>query len=93
MSVKTTLSIKGMRCAGCVSAVEQGLKSVAGVSDAAVNLLTNSATITYDEGKATLQNLISAVKSSGFDAESAAGASPAPAAGQATVQLGGLKKK
>ena len=36
----TTLRIKGMHCASCVSRVEKGHKQVPGVSEANVNLAT-----------------------------------------------------
>ncbi|HYA15037.1 MAG TPA: heavy metal translocating P-type ATPase [Syntrophales bacterium] len=49
ISRKTTVSVGGMTCAACVRRVEQALKSVDGVSDAAVNLATARATITHGD--------------------------------------------
>ena len=40
-----TLPIEGMTCASCVARVERSLRSVAGVTEASVNLATESATV------------------------------------------------
>ena len=40
-----TLPIEGMTCASCVARVERSLRSVAGVTEATVNLATESATV------------------------------------------------
>jgi len=65
MNSQIRLSIAGMSCAGCVSAVENSLTEVSGVTEAAVNLGERTATI---EGSAPAKDLISAVKQAGYDA-------------------------
>ncbi len=45
---KKIVHIQGMSCAACVARVERGIKDLAGVSDAAVNLATSKATVEYD---------------------------------------------
>ncbi len=65
MSEQIRLSIAGMSCAGCVSAVEQSLQAVDGVEEAAVNLGERTATIT---GNVEAKDLIAAVKKAGYDA-------------------------
>ena len=65
MNQQTRLSIAGMSCAGCVSAVENSLTEVSGVTEAVVNLGERTATI---EGAATVKALISAVKQAGYNA-------------------------
>ncbi len=65
MSEPIRLSIAGMACAGCVSAVENALKEVSGVEDAVVNLGERTATVT---GNASAKALIEAVKKAGYDA-------------------------
>ena len=65
MSEPIRLSIAGMACAGCVSAVENALKEVSGVEDAVVNLGERTATVT---GSASAETLIEAVKKAGYDA-------------------------
>ena len=59
------LSILGMRCAGCVSAVEGALAAVAGVTSVSVNFADHSAMI---KGHADPDALKQAVKEAGFDA-------------------------
>jgi len=60
------LSIAGMMCAGCVSAVEDALKSVEGVTNALVNLGERTATV---EGDFDIKALQEAVKKAGFEAQ------------------------
>jgi P-type Cu+ transporter len=45
---KKSIHIAGMSCAACVRRVEQGIKTLAGVSDATVNLATSKATVEFD---------------------------------------------
>jgi Cu+-exporting ATPase len=59
------LSILGMRCAGCVSAVEGALSAVPGVTAVSVNFADHSAQV---KGNADPDNLKQAVKEVGFDA-------------------------
>ncbi|MBS3953258.1 MAG: copper-translocating P-type ATPase [Methylomicrobium sp.] len=59
------LSILGMRCAGCVSAVEGALKEVPGVLEVTVNFADHSA---FVKGDADPDLLKQAVISAGFDA-------------------------
>lgn len=59
------LSIAGMSCAGCVTAVEQALQQVAGVHSAAVNFAEHTATV---NGSVSSQALIEAVRRAGYDA-------------------------
>lgn len=63
---KRTFSIKGMHCASCVTLIEESLKKVDGVSEAAVNLATEKATVAYDGEKVTDEKLISAVANAGY---------------------------
>jgi Cu+-exporting ATPase len=56
-----------MRCAGCVSAVEQALAAVPGVTKAQVNFADHSAEVS---GRAATEALIEAVRDAGYDAAS-----------------------
>ena len=42
------IAIGGMTCASCVARVERALKKVPGVTEATVNLATESARVTFD---------------------------------------------
>lgn len=65
MASEIRLSITGMVCAGCVSAVEEALQSVDGVVSATVNLGERSAIV---HGDVSPGALIDAVVQSGFNA-------------------------
>ena len=66
MSDPIRLSINGMACAGCVSAVEDALKSVPGVRSATVNLGERTALVEGDGVSADA--LVEAVRKAGYDA-------------------------
>lgn len=66
MSV-TELGIEGMTCASCAAHVADALRSVPGVSDAAVNLATERARVTH-AGNVDLAALIGAVEGAGYEA-------------------------
>lgn len=59
------LSVSGMTCAGCVSSVENALKSVKGVVDADVNLAERTALVT---GDFIPDAVVDAVKEAGYTA-------------------------
>lgn len=62
------LVIKGMTCSSCASTIEETLKKLDGVEDAAINLLTNTASITYDKKKVKLSEMIKAIENCGYSA-------------------------
>ena len=64
-TVEIRLSILGMRCAGCVSAIEGALATVDGVTSVSVNFADHSAII---KGTADSEALKQAAKEAGFDA-------------------------
>ena len=57
--------VTGMSCAACSARVEKAVNAVPGVSECAVNLLTNSMNV---EGTATAQAVIAAVENAGYGA-------------------------
>ena len=61
-----TLPITGMTCANCVSTIEKGLRKLDGVSEVAVNLATERATVTYDAAKLGQADLIQRVELVGY---------------------------
>ena len=63
---KVTISVGGMTCAACVRRVENALKEVAGVQEAAVNLATGRATVTHDAKWEGLKALEKAVVDHGY---------------------------
>ena len=61
------LGVTGMTCTSCSSRVQRKLNKVDGV-DATVNYSTETATIDYDPGKTSPDELIEVVRQSGYDA-------------------------
>jgi Cu+-exporting ATPase len=86
-----TLPVIGMTCAACQSHVERGLRSTAGVSEAYVNLLSNSARITFDPAIANPEDLIASVRESGYDATLPSNAAATP--GETAADEGPLRAK
>src|ERR1700691_1574292 len=66
--VTVTLPVIGMTCTACQSHVERALRSTAGVSEASVNLLTNSARVSFDPAVSSPETLIASVREAGYDA-------------------------
>lgn len=64
---KRTYPVTGMTCASCVLAVEKALRAGPGVEDVQVNLATNTAQITFSEGKLEDERLREVVRSAGYD--------------------------
>lgn len=65
---KVKLNVTGMSCAACSAHVEKALNKTPGVQEAVVSLMTNSATVTFDEKAVSPQQLVAAVESSGYGA-------------------------
>lgn len=63
---KTDIQLGGMSCASCAMTIENALKGLEGVSKASVNFAASKATVEYDAGKVTLQDMEKAVKESGY---------------------------
>ncbi|KAI5285391.1 hypothetical protein KEM54_000612 [Ascosphaera aggregata] len=66
--VRTTLSVKGMTCGACTSAVESGLQETDGVKSVSVSLLSERAVVEYDPRKVNAEVLAEKVEDRGFDA-------------------------
>ncbi len=64
-----TLDVTGMKCAGCVSAVERQLKQTPGVISATVNLLTEVAVVEYETDKISPAVLAEKLTNKGFPSQ------------------------
>ncbi len=62
------LNVSGMKCAGCVRAVENHLTGVEGVRSATVNLITEVAVVETEAGQVTADDLAAQVAQAGFTA-------------------------
>ena len=63
--------VRGMTCSTCVANVTKAVERLDGVSNANVNLMTNSMKVNFDENKIDDEEIIRAVEKIGY------GASPA----------------
>ena len=68
MTRSTNLTVDGMTCASCVARVERALVAAPGVETAAVNLMTNTATVSYDPAAISPDALAAAVAKAGYAA-------------------------
>jgi Cu+-exporting ATPase len=66
---RVDIPVSGMTCAACQARVQRTLSRQPGVRDAAVNLMTRTASVTYDPASASPQALVDAIRSTGYGAE------------------------
>jgi copper chaperone CopZ len=60
----TTYRVNGMTCGGCAKHVEKALRSVAGVTDVAMDLAQGTATI---KGEAPFEAMAASVGAAGYE--------------------------
>ena len=65
---RATLAVSGMTCATCALRIEKGLKNVAGVNLASVNLATEKATVEYDPKLVEEGQFEKLIRNLGYDA-------------------------
>jgi P-type Cu+ transporter len=58
-----------MTCAACSSRVQRALQKQPGVHEAAVNLMVNNATVTFDPAATSAERLVQVIRETGYDAE------------------------
>src|SRR5215213_11578960 len=63
------IPVSGMTCAACQARVQRTLAKQPGVRDAAVNLMTRTATVTYDRGNTSPESLVDAIRRTGYGAD------------------------
>ena len=76
-----SLAVQGMTCAACVWRIEEAVKGVPGVHEAAVNLATERARVTYDPAVVTPAHIAHAVTDAGYS----------PAVVKRTLRVGGMQ--
>ena len=82
-----------MTCAACQAHVDKAVRSVAGVSDVTVNLLSGSMTVDYDEDSVSAEDICRAVDRAGYSAapEDAGASMPSGAGAGASASRTALK--
>ncbi len=66
---RLTIPVGGMTCAACQATVQRQLQRTPGVVDASVNLMTNSAAVSYDPQVVAPQTLVERIRETGYSAE------------------------
>jgi Cu+-exporting ATPase len=64
-----TIPVSGMFCAACQSRVQRTLSRQPGVADASVKLMMQSASVKYDPSVVTPEDLVQAIRKTGYGAE------------------------
>ena len=64
---RVDLPIAGMTCASCATRIEKRLNKLGGV-EASVNYATEKASVSYDPGQVSTEDLVAAVKQAGYEA-------------------------
>ncbi len=65
----TTVSIEGMTCGACTSAVEGGFKDVDGVVQFNISLLAERAVVVHEPAKLSADKIVEIIEDRGFDAK------------------------
>jgi P-type Cu+ transporter len=63
------IPVSGMTCASCQAHVQRALAQQPGVEDASVNLMMETAAVTFDPAVATPEQLVRAIRDTGYGAE------------------------
>lgn len=69
MSDTIKLKTSGMHCRSCSALVDMTVGELGGVSDARTVLETGETVVTYDADVVTVDAIIEAIRSAGYDAE------------------------
>ncbi|KAK6340280.1 hypothetical protein TWF730_002044 [Orbilia blumenaviensis] len=64
----TTVSVEGMTCGACTSAVEKGFADMDGIVSIDVSLMMNRAVVVHESGKVSAQTIVDTIEDRGFDA-------------------------
>ncbi len=66
---RIVIPVSGMTCAACQARVQRTLTRTPGVADATVNLMLNNATVRYDPKAISPEQLVEAIRDTGYGAE------------------------
>jgi len=68
---KISLPVTGMTCANCSLTIERNLRRLEGVEEAAVNLATEKAAVTYDPSVVKETDFLALIRDIGYDVATA----------------------
>lgn len=65
---KTTVPVEGMSCNACAASIKKKLNAMEGLEEVEVSLEHRNATVYYEEGKITPQQVLDAINELGYKA-------------------------
>jgi P-type Cu+ transporter len=68
MTESVTINVEGMVCSACQAHVQHALDQTPGVSEASVNLMTGQAVVNFDPRAVKTDNLLEAIRGTGYGA-------------------------
>lgn len=68
--MKQNFTVTGMSCSACSAHVDKAVRSLTGINEVSVNLITGNMLVDYDEAVTNEENIINAVVSAGYQASS-----------------------
>ncbi|CAI49425.1 P-type transport ATPase (probable substrate copper/metal cation) [Natronomonas pharaonis DSM 2160] len=80
MATETRIEVGGMHCSTCSETVAESVEALDGVRSASVNYATDSATVEYDPGTASLSDIYGAISEAGYE----------PRRETRTIEVGGM---
>ena len=83
--------VGGMTCAACQAHVEKAVEKLDGVQSVAVNLLSGSMTVDFDENALSDEDIVSAVDRAGYSASPQGGPAAAPGTAGAPARAAKLE--
>ncbi len=90
---QTQLYLEGMSCAGCARTIEKALQAVPGVQEANVNFAAQQASVQYNESGVSPQDLIQAVRKSGYNAQLLETLKPQSASNEAEAHFHSMQRR
>ena len=69
VGARIDIPVSGMTCAACQARVQRSLARQRGVYDASVNLMTRTASVSYDPAEASPESLVDAIRATGYGAD------------------------
>ena len=86
---KERFDVTGMSCSACSARVQRAVSSLEGVSEAGVNLLTNSMNVVFDEKRLSPEAIVEAVCAAGYGASVHGGTQASQERGSAGTDAAG----
>ena len=65
--IRKTIQVEGMSCGHCVQSITEALKKNAGVEEVVVRLEEKNVTVSFDEARASEDQLSSEIVKAGFE--------------------------